>query len=370
MAVNASWLRMFLEMRRRHGFASGSVLALGVQDVMLSHAAAHALIQERKVSARDIPEPERHYQLSRNQRQFTSDPGHYMTIKDLARCLGYASLETLDAFKNDGPDLLWDLSRPIPKEWHNRYDLLFDIGVLEHTSDIFQALENAGNFVKPGGWIILFLPMVSPINTCLYHPNPPFYFDNLVGNGFHNFDAWINWMPDWDQHSDIRTIWLNYKYNDDVYIWRPRYYTLMFFMAQKLEHRGQFEPVLQNFYQEWHGGGQLFATKQDQLSGQAVPADEGPVRTRPIRQSGFFQSLLASFGGTTPVRNAEAKEALWRWPTAGNQLSQAQRARFPEGEFGVPHASQYLVLRPDSRTLPEVPEQMLAGSPPREQLYL
>jgi SAM-dependent methyltransferase len=180
--------------------------------------------------------------------------------------MGFSTLGTLDAFGNDQPDIEWDLCQPIPKEMHNRYDLLFDIGVLEHTSDIFQALENVGNLVKPGGWIILYLPMVSPINSSMYHPNPPFYFDILSGNGFGDFDGWINWMPDWDQQNDIRTIWLNYQYNDDVYIWRPRYFTVMWFMARKMKHVGAFRPVLQNYYKEYHAGMKLCGTSQEELT--------------------------------------------------------------------------------------------------------
>jgi hypothetical protein len=263
MSINASWLRQFLEMGQRHGFAGGAALALGVQDVMFNHETAEALLQERCVPLTSVPAESRTYSLSRNQRQFTTNSRHYMALKDLFHMLGYESLQTLDAFENDKPDHLWDLSTPIPSSWHQRYDLLFDIGVLEHTSDIFQALENAANLVKVGGWMVLYLPMVSPINTCMYHPNPPFYFDILAGNGFERFDAWINWMPDWDQRNDVRTIWLNFKYNDDVYIWRPRFYTIMLFIAQKREHVGSFKPVLQNFYKEWFAGTKLLATTEN-----------------------------------------------------------------------------------------------------------
>jgi len=265
MSVNASWLRMFVEMRKRNKF-KGRALALGVQDVMFTHETAEALLRERDAPYTSIPKEKRQYHLSRNQAQFTNKAKHYMCVKDLFSMMGFDSLDTLDAWNNDKPDIQWDLCRPIDQKMHNQYDLLFDIGVLEHTSDIFQALENVGNLVKPGGWIILYLPMVSPINSCMYHPNPPFYFDILSGNGFGDFDAWVNWMPDWDQQNDIRTMWLNYQYNDDVYIWRPRFYTVFWFMGRKLNHVGDFQPILQNYYQEWHAGKQIFSTNAEELA--------------------------------------------------------------------------------------------------------
>lgn len=365
MSVNASWLRMFVEMRRRHAVQNGAVLALGVQDVMFTHEVAESLLRERKVDFSTVPSRERTFHLSRNQRQFTQDPNHYMSVRDLYKMMGFSSLETLDAFENDGPDMLWDLCTPIPESWHNKYDVVFDIGVLEHTCDIFQALENAANLVKPGGWMILYLPMVSPINSCLYHPNPPFYFDILAKNGFENFSAWINWMPDWDQQNDIRTIWLNYQYNDDVYIWRPRYYTVMWFMAQKREHVGNFSLVLQNFYKEWHAGQTLFATRENQLlerrGATATAADGGPmpVNTR------FHRGMLGWMR-----RQFIAEVSPWPHPTAMSSPSSAQIARFPLNEAGVSHGEVCVVPPIDSRPQPDIPEQMLVGNPPREQLYL
>ncbi len=366
MSVNASWLRMFVEMSRRHGLRGGDALALGVQDVMFTHAVAEDLFRERQVSFTTLPLSERAFHLSRNQRQFTKDPRHYMSIKDLYTMMGYRSLETLDAFENDGPDLLWDLCHPISKAWHNKYDLVFDIGVLEHTCNIFQALENVANLVMPGGWIILYLPMVSPINSCMYHPNPPFYFDILSGNGFHNFDAWINWMPDWDQQNDIRTIWLNYQYNDDVYIWRQRFFTVMWFMAQKREHVGTFRTVLQNFYKEWHAGKELFATSQDDLLRQAGLSDVGTVRMAHASRSAFARSVLAMLSG----RDEERAASPWAHPTTMSKSTPAQVARFPLNENGVPHATECVMAPVDSQPQPDIPEQMTVGTPPREQLYL
>jgi Methyltransferase domain len=368
VSVNASWFRMFLEMRRRSCFTTGDVLALGVQDVMFTHETAAELLNERRVEFTTLPVDQRAYHLSRNQRQFTCDPRHYTSIKDLFEMLRYRLLETLDAFDNDAPDLLWNLCEPIPKEWHNRYDLVFDIGVLEHTADIFQALENVGNLVKPGGWIALYLPMVSPINSCLYHPNPPFYYDILTANGFANLSAWINWMPDWDQQNDIRTIWLNYRYNDDVYIWRPRYYTVMLCLAQKHDHLGSFKPVLQNFYQHWHAELNPFpASAEEILRPDAAGLSEaGSIGSAQATRSEFARAVLAALS----QRQGGPGTSPWLHPTAMSKPSAAQIARFPLNKHGVPYAPECLSLPVDSQLQRDIPEQMLVGEPAREQLYL
>jgi hypothetical protein len=365
MSINASWLRMFIEMGRRYRFPAGDAIALGVQDVMFTHATGTGLLQERGIAVEPPASNERTYALSRNQRQFTQDPQHYMGVKDLFKMMGYKSLVTLDAFENDGPDLLWDLCRPIPREWHNKYDLLFDIGVMEHTSDIFQSLENVANLVKVGGWIMLYLPMVSPINTCMYHPNPPFYYDILAANGFHNMDGWINWMPDWDQQNDIRTIWLNFKYNDDVYIWQPRFYTVMLFVAQKRQHVGEFRPVLQNFYKEWFAGEPLLSAGREAFSWQQAGLSEhGAIASAQSKRPAFVRGLLSS------LRGKAERVSMWSHPTTKSEPNPAQLARFPLNDIGVPCAPVYTVLAADSRLQADIPEQMVVGSPPREQLYL
>ena len=367
MSVNASWLRMFIEMARRHGFPAADSIALGVQDVMFDHETGAELLKERGASVRPLAAEQRTYALTRNQLQFTQDPKHYMSVKDLFKMMGHRSLVTLDAFENDGPDLLWDLCKPIPDAWHNAYDLLFDIGVLEHTSDIFQALENVANLVKVGGWIVLYLPMVSPINSCVYHPNPPFYYDILAANGFHNMDGWINWVPDWDQHNDIRTIWLNFKYNDDVYIWRPRFYTVMLFIAQKRGHVGEFRPVLQNYYKEWFAGERVFSSdREEPLWKQAGLSEHGAIASTQPKRPAFIRELLKSFAGKATTE----RMSVWSHPTAKSEPTAAQLSRFPLGDYGVPYAPNYTVLPVDSQPQTDIPEQMIAGSPPREQLYL
>jgi len=341
---------MFHEMRRRHDIHLNETLCLGVQDVMFTHGQAQEICADRKVSFMPLPREERRYSLSRNQKQLTSDPAHYMTVHDLFRMIG-GQVTTLDAFPQPGLDVHWDLCVPVPDSMHQKYDLLFDIGCLEHTADIFQALENVGNCVKVGGWLVLYLPLVSPINTCMYHPNPPFYFDILAGNGFHNFDAWINWMPDWDPLNDIKTIWLNFKYNDDVFVWKDRYYTVMKFLAQKREHVGIFRPVLQNYYQEWFSGKKLLA----QTSEKNLPVKSGH---KPFLER-VFQRFRPGEGPSAPVFPA----------TAASKATDTQRQRFPQSIGNLPYAEKIFVPEVGP-TRKDIPEQMAVGSPVREALYL
>lgn len=251
MSINASWLRLFLEMRKRYGF-HGSVVIWGVQDVNMNHTEAAKVLWERTCSCADIPQLERNYMLSKSQRQWTSDPQRFMHTKDLFRMMEFTRTLTLDAFPHEHPDIVWDLNQPLPEQYKQKFDLLIDIGVIEHTTNGFQALENAGSLLTVGGHLVSFTPLLFQIQTAVFHPNPPFYYDILSANGFGNFTSYVNWIPDWDQHTDIRTIWLSYEYNDAVTIFREHYYTALFVVAQKMEHVDKFRTVMQNYYVKWH----------------------------------------------------------------------------------------------------------------------
>lgn len=81
-----------------------------------------------------------------------------------------AELETLDQSEYEGASLAHDLNRPIPHDWHERYDAVIDSGTLEHVFNLPIAIASCMNLVKRGGTLFLS----SPAN-------------NLCGHGFYQF---------------------------------------------------------------------------------------------------------------------------------------------------------------------------------------
>jgi SAM-dependent methyltransferase len=346
MSINASWLRIFLEMRKRYDF-NGHVVVWGVQDVDMTHAEAADVIRERGYSCTDIPESSRKYMLSKSQQQWSSDPHHFMDTKDLFYMLRFTRALTLDAFAHENPDILCDLNQPLPDKYKRKFDLLIDIGVIEHTSNGFQALENAANLLRPGGHLVCFTPLFFPIQTAIFHPNPPFYYDILSANGFGNFTSYINWIPDWDQHTDIRTIWLSYQYDDAVEVFREHYYTGFFVVAKKLEHVEKFRTVLQKYYVKWHnesGIPQPGNLPASELSNIAVGPSEPTLNA--------CQGELSAPESTVPEHCVVPQYRIEVSP--GTWAPYAPRSIIPEPRHG----------------LQSIPERMFAGNPPREQLYL
>jgi len=75
-------------------------------------------------------------------------------FKDLKRLItskGIKNILTLDLF-DVRADLRYDLNLPVPEFEHNKYNLVFDIGTLEHIFDTRQTIENCLRMIKKGGF--------------------------------------------------------------------------------------------------------------------------------------------------------------------------------------------------------------------------
>jgi hypothetical protein len=63
------------------------------------------------------------------------------------------------------------------------YDIIFDIGTLEHCFNISQAMQSISLFCKTDGLIIHSNPMTM-LNHGFYNLNPTFYYDFYTYNNY------------------------------------------------------------------------------------------------------------------------------------------------------------------------------------------
>lgn len=90
----------------------------------------------------------------------------------LFKLLGAHEVESIDRSKYEGASIIHDLNEPVPRELHERFDLVVDGGTLEHIFNIPVALKNYMHMVRVGGRLILALPA-----------------NNQFGHGFYQFSA-------------------------------------------------------------------------------------------------------------------------------------------------------------------------------------
>jgi hypothetical protein len=86
------------------------------------------------------------------------------------RWLGYGEVESMDFSGYEGSTLIHDLNQPVPEDWHEGFDVVFDGGTLEHVFHFPNAIANAMKLVREGGVFV----------TCTTS-------NNYNGHGFYQF---------------------------------------------------------------------------------------------------------------------------------------------------------------------------------------
>ena len=113
---------------------------------------------------------------------FTEQQGY---AEPFFKLLGATDIVSLDASGFEGATLIHDLNRPIPKDWHGRYSVVFDGGTLEHVFDYPTALRNCLEMVAVGGHFITVTPANNYMGHGFYQFSPELYARVLnEENGF------------------------------------------------------------------------------------------------------------------------------------------------------------------------------------------
>lgn len=82
-----------------------------------------------------------------------------------------------------GPEALrLDLNRPVKLE--RRFDLVMNLGTVEHVFNVAQALETIHDHTHPGGLMLHGMPMSGWLDHGFYSFNPTFYFDLARANRY------------------------------------------------------------------------------------------------------------------------------------------------------------------------------------------
>jgi hypothetical protein len=148
-------------------FCNGArVLSLGYPDILIVDP--------------DMPEAPR----SRHNRA-SKDSALFDTVAMFKR-LGAVSIDCVDFFPSpEFGERFVDLNVPLPpEEAERRYDLVVDPGTTEHCVNVFQALQNAANYVAEGGFISHFMCSDGYLNHGFYQLQPTLFQDYYTENGW------------------------------------------------------------------------------------------------------------------------------------------------------------------------------------------
>jgi hypothetical protein len=171
MAIDTETARLFLACKQA-GISFGRILMLGRQNYLLRPSETRALFSSfgLKPDPRLLEEP-------RGSNPPFSEP--------FFECLGATACDSMDVSTYEGATIIHDSNEPVPATLHEKFDLVFDGGTLEHVFHFPQALLNAMQMTKPDGWYAAFTPGNNWFGHGFYQFSPEVYYRALSQeNGF------------------------------------------------------------------------------------------------------------------------------------------------------------------------------------------
>lgn len=176
MALTRVMLEILLDEAQRRPF-SGALLALGRQQVLLSDAALADVIRARfDLNDAAVAAEIRELHVS------AADGG---LDRAIFRRLGFSEVASLDISPYEGADILGDLNDPaLGAAWAERFDVVADLGTLEHIFDLPRGLANIVQMLRVGGRVIHCSPWWGHLNHGYYMMSPVLYDDYYRANAF------------------------------------------------------------------------------------------------------------------------------------------------------------------------------------------
>lgn len=92
-------------------------------------------------------------------------------------------IDVFDVYSHLGVELILDLNQPVPTDYKPNYDLILDVGTLEHCFNVGQAFKNIMQMTRLNGTIFMAAP-ASKINHGFWNFNPTVYTDIFHQNGW------------------------------------------------------------------------------------------------------------------------------------------------------------------------------------------
>ncbi len=103
-------------------------------------------------------------------------------MSQLFQSYGYRKYSELDI--SERADIICNLNEPVSSALHERFDLVWDNGTVEHIMNINQTLENLARMTKVGGKIVHSQGIGDQTNFGYWTISPNFYLDFYTANGF------------------------------------------------------------------------------------------------------------------------------------------------------------------------------------------
>jgi hypothetical protein len=171
MAIDTEPARLFIACKQA-GIKFGRLLLLGRQNYLLRPPETRALFSS--------------FGLTPDPRLLAEQTGASPPFcEPFFECLGATSCDSMDVSTYEGATIIHDSNDPVPANLHEKFDMVFDGGTLEHVFHFPQALHDAMRMIAVGGWFVGLTPGNNWLGHGFYQFSPEvFYRAFSKQNGF------------------------------------------------------------------------------------------------------------------------------------------------------------------------------------------
>jgi hypothetical protein len=196
MAISRAMARLLLSEHRVRPF-HGSVLQLGRQTVLFSHRELRSWAIQGGVEVATVNGANQRTNLNGERPKSNT-----MGDEEFFRILGFDEVCSCDVSSYENANLILDLNVPIPTDLHNRFDLVYDGGTMEHVFNVPAVLANIHAMLKVGGRVIHVAPTSNMVDHGFYCFSPGFFADYYKANGYGLQTLYLfectSWTGNWE----------------------------------------------------------------------------------------------------------------------------------------------------------------------------
>jgi hypothetical protein len=175
MGIGRGAVKLMLDECTERKF-SGAVLQLGRQDLHFSKSQLEEWSEIKKFTLRETPESAK--VSAKGPLRLDLDDDEFFSM------LGFDSVASTDFSDYENPSMTLDLNQPVPVELHEKFDVIFDGGTMEHCFNTFQVLKNIFSMLKKGGRIIHSSPSNNHVDHGFYMYSPTLFADYYSANNW------------------------------------------------------------------------------------------------------------------------------------------------------------------------------------------
>jgi SAM-dependent methyltransferase len=161
----------------------GNILLLGRQVVFLTPDQAQALVEARGIPVRRnavIEYDKNEYGRSQN---FISDVSFFSLFCD-------GDVKACDVSDAEKPDMVFDLSGPLPAGLAGSFDFVYNGSVLDNVFDPAACIRNVSRLLKPSG-VVIHYEGAMHANPAYLKFTPDWFFDYYAFNGFEDTQTYF-----------------------------------------------------------------------------------------------------------------------------------------------------------------------------------